>query len=104
MLILHCRVLVWAFYCIDALVLKYHLFVWSVFSPKLLYEAVASVICSLVVIYFQLAMRLKGKFRKERRLRISETIEYISRCPSMCLTDNKVKECRLKRPPVLADI
>jgi len=49
------RSLTVAVYLVLVTVQRYHLFVWTVFSPKLLYEAVSSLItCVFVLVMFVL--------------------------------------------------
>ncbi|KAL2088592.1 hypothetical protein ACEWY4_015491 [Coilia grayii] len=40
------------FYVLLVTVLRYHLFIWSVFSPKLLYEAMHTLVTALICIFF----------------------------------------------------
>ncbi|XP_022782149.1 GPI ethanolamine phosphate transferase 2-like isoform X2 [Stylophora pistillata] len=45
-----CQALVLCAYCTLVFVQRYHLFVWSVFSPKLLYEAMKTLLLTLCVV------------------------------------------------------
>ena len=46
-----CQTLLLSVYTVLVFVQRYHLFVWSVFSPKLLYELMATFVLSLCVMY-----------------------------------------------------
>lgn len=47
--IILCQVSVLCVYCTMVFSQRYHLFVWSVFSPKLLYESTKTLLCTLSV-------------------------------------------------------
>lgn len=59
-----CQALVLSVYCTLVFGQRYHLFVWSVFSPKLLYEAcrtfLLSVFVVLVLCLMRFVVRVKG--------------------------------------------
>lgn len=58
-----CQALVLCVYCTLVFGQRYHLFVWSVFSPKLLYEACRTFLLSVFVCVLCLMMfivRMKG--------------------------------------------
>lgn len=48
-IIILCQVSVLCVYCTMVFSQRYHLFVWSVFSPKLLYESTKTLLCTLSV-------------------------------------------------------
>ena len=53
-----CRVLPVAIYVILVTSQRYHLFVWTVFSPKLMYEAIHSVVVCVEIVILLLCERL----------------------------------------------
>lgn len=46
-----------AFYLILVTVMRYHLFVWSVFAPKLLYETASTVIYGAMLLSASIAAK-----------------------------------------------
>lgn len=56
-----CQALILCAYCTLVFVQRYHLFVWSVFSPKLLYEAMKTLLLTLCVIVVLCLMTLVGR-------------------------------------------
>lgn len=56
-----CQALILCAYCTLVFVQRYHLFVWSVFSPKLLYEAMKTLLLTLCVIVVLCLTNLVGR-------------------------------------------
>ncbi|XP_076764816.1 GPI ethanolamine phosphate transferase 2, catalytic subunit-like [Xylocopa sonorina] len=77
-----CRLLPLTLYTVIISIQRHHLFVWSVFSPKLLYETAHSIIIcftTLIVLFLlvkSLRRNSKSKFRRERFISMSITIFY----------------------------
>ena len=77
-----CQALVLCAYCTLVFGQRYHLFVWSVFSPKLLYEACRTFLLSVFVVcvlsMMTFVMRMKG-------LDAEKSEEQIRSCVLVCI-------------------
>jgi len=59
-----CQALVLCVYCTLVFGQRYHLFVWSVFSPKLLYEACRTFLLSVSVVCVLCLMKFLGGLKE----------------------------------------